>query len=67
MTHRKLLAAFLAGLAAAACGCSSGYPDTEDRLENIDETIRENGLSGQGNDARDKRFEQNVTSSPAVK
>lgn len=66
-THARSLAAgaFL-GAAALLCGCSSGYPDTDERVENIDETIKKGNLQGRGNEARDQRFDKEVTHSPAI-
>ncbi|NUN48352.1 MAG: hypothetical protein HUU15_05935 [Candidatus Brocadiae bacterium] len=46
----------LAALVVAACGCSSGYPSTQDRIENVETTIRKNSLTGEPEEARDKRF-----------
>ena len=64
---RTIAAAAVLGTAALLCGCSSsGYPDTEDRIENIDKTIKQGNLQGRGNDSRDLRFDKEVSKSPSV-
>ena len=63
---RSLAVVAVLGTAALFCGCSSGYPDTEDRIEGIDETIKKGNLQGRGNEARDQRFDKEVSKSPSV-
>jgi hypothetical protein len=63
---RSLAAGAVLGAAALLCGCSSGYPDTEDRIENIDETIKKGNLQGRGNESRDQRFDKEVSKSPSI-
>ena len=55
MSGRTKLAVLFLG-AALAGGCSAGYPSTEERIENVDATIKKQGLMGTRNDARDSRF-----------
>jgi hypothetical protein len=67
ITTRSAVAAAVLGTAALFCGCSSsGYPNTDDRVENIDTTIKKGGLAGRGNESRDQRFEKEVSKSPSV-
>lgn len=49
----------LMALATVGCG-GKAYPDTEDRIENIEETIQKHHLSGVQNPEREKRFQENV-------
>lgn len=64
---KRILGAALLASAALAAGCaSSGYPSAEDRAENVSDTIKKNNLSGRGNEARDQRFQKEVTRNPAV-
>ena len=63
---RTFLATGLLAGALAVAGCSAGYPSTEDRIEAVDETIKESHLSGSSYEARDKRFDKDVLQSPAV-
>jgi hypothetical protein len=58
---RKLaLAAALLAVASVSSGCKGAYPSTEDRIENIEETIQKHHLSGVQNPDREKRFQENV-------
>jgi hypothetical protein len=57
---KTLTRAGLAFLAIVAAGCSAGYPSTEERIENVDETIQKNQLTGESDESRDKRFTEQV-------
>ena len=64
---RSVVAAAVLGTAALLCGCSSsGYPNTDDRIENIDTTIKKGNLQGRGNESRDQRFDKEVAKSPSI-
>ncbi|MCE9582159.1 MAG: hypothetical protein K8T20_06675 [Planctomycetes bacterium] len=52
--HFKIAVA-LAG-AAFAAGCSSGYPSTKDRVENVERTMRNEKMTGDRSEVRDNRF-----------
>lgn len=64
---RKRIAIALLSASALACGCSAGYPDTDERIENIDDTIKAGNLSARPNDDRDKRFDTQVQKNETVK
>ena len=40
--------------------------NTDDRVENIDATIKKGNLQGRGNDSRDQRFDKDVSKSPSI-
>ncbi|MBI2919991.1 MAG: hypothetical protein HYY18_02780 [Planctomycetes bacterium] len=58
--RKLMLWGFLLAVVGAVSGCGSGYPSTERRIEEVDETIRSKNLPGEPNETRDKRFETNV-------
>ncbi|MEK7469633.1 MAG: hypothetical protein AAB074_19845 [Planctomycetota bacterium] len=64
---KSLAAGAVLAATAFLGGCaSSGYPDTEERIENIDTTIKKGNLQGRGNESRDQRFEKDVSKSPSI-
>lgn len=54
--RKAVMLSLLLGAAAAATGCASGYPSTEERIQKVDQTIQKEQLQGQPSEARDKRF-----------
>lgn len=60
--RKLILSGVVLIVVAVVSGCGSGYPSTGRRIEEVDETIKSKNLTGEPNEARDKRFESQVNS-----